>query len=147
MSKKKKTLMRLLSSSSEFLDEFDLNGDGVVTRYEFFVGMLVQLDIVDRDRVNEIMAIFHSADKNGDGVVDAAELKLKVGEDQMKLKWGETAWTEINREWNILKSEQDKLKEDIVIFERQKKQWKEQKERDLKEIQALKQQNKDDELN
>merc|ERR1712129_116658 len=130
--------MRLVSSSSEFMGEFDLNGDGKVSKYEFFYGMLVQQDIVNADRINEIMAIFYNTDRNGDGHVDIDELKLKVAQDRMKLKWGPKAYEEINSEWEAIKQQQDQLNEQKIRFERQKNEWNEQKEKDMKYIDALK---------
>merc|ERR1712176_770878 len=138
MKKKRANLMRLLSSSSEFLNEFDLNGDGKVSRYEFFYGMLVQQDIVNADRINEIMAIFYNTDKNGDGHVDVDELRLKVAQDRMRLKWGPKAFEEINAEWEAIKQQQEQLKEERIISERQQHEWNEQKERDIKYINPIK---------
>merc|ERR1712087_802809 len=108
MKKKKRCLGKLLTSSSEFF-EFDENQDGTVCRYEFLVGMLLKLDLVQKERIEEIMAIFEDTDRNGDGAVDRDELKLKIKEDKMKLKWGKDAWREIQSEWQKIERRQKLL--------------------------------------
>eukprot|EP01084_Bolivina_argentea_P316276 548172_1 len=134
--KKKRNLGKLLTSHKEFF-QFDIDHNGSVSKYEFLVGMLIKLDIIDMQRIDEIMLIFHETDLDGNGFVDRHELKQKIAEDHMKLKWGEDAWKEINKEWNTIKIQQNKmsvdkktlklqekeLKQQIKKFEKEKKQW------------------------
>eukprot|EP00483_Globobulimina_turgida_P010253 UN10272 len=134
--KTKRNLGKILTSSQEFF-EFDLDHNGSVDKYEFLVGMLLKLDIVDMERIDEIMFIFHATDRDGNGVVDRRELKQKIAEDYMKLRWGQNAWKEIDREWKSikiaqgqitndkkkLKTKQQELNLKIKKFEKDKKEW------------------------
>eukprot|EP01084_Bolivina_argentea_P044673 82199_1 len=110
MAKKAKIFGRALTRSTEFF-EFDIDGNGTVSKYEFLRGMLIKWDEVDNDRMDEIMKIFDETDKNGDGVIDRKELKEKINEDRMKIKWGNDAWKEINNEWNSIRLERKKNKD------------------------------------
>lgn len=130
--KKTKDLGKCLTRSSEFF-EFDINDDGVVSKYEFLRGMLQKLDLVETDRIDEIMAIFNATDTNGDGVVDEQELKTKIQEDSMKLKWGEDAWKEIKREWGIIEDKQKEMKQEKKDLEKEVKELRKEKEQFEKE--------------
>eukprot|EP01084_Bolivina_argentea_P133843 236213_1 len=109
---KQKALAELLTSCHSFF-EFDTDDkNATITKYQFFVNMLLKLDLVEMPRINEIMSIFHKTDADGNGVVDVKELRQKVEDDLMKLKWGESAWKEIKKEWNSIQTVQEKIKLD-----------------------------------
>eukprot|EP01083_Nonionella_stella_P095230 267296_1 len=144
---KKRKLNSLLTSPNEFF-EFDLDGNGVIDRFEFLVGMLLKLDLVDMDRINEIMVPFHEVDADGNGMIEMTELKSKVYEARMKVEWGEDAWTEIKQSWETinqqqkqidkqtkrLKKQQKRLKKKTKAFEEEKAKWERQKQVELVQI-------------
>lgn len=130
MNKKKRCLGKLLTSSAEFF-QFDIDQDGTVSRYEFLRGMLLKLDLVEQQRIEEIMAIFLEADSNGDGWVDMQELRSKIGEDKMKLKWGKDAWKEIKSEWEQIEREKELLTEGWRKLAAEKQKFEAQKTRQI----------------
>ena len=144
---KTKNMMKLLTSTNEFF-EFDINHDGVVSKYEFLRGMLLKLDIVENDRIDEIMAIFHATDLDGNGVVDRNEIRQKVKEDRIRAQYGKGAWTFLKHSWAIVeKGEKDvknerkrlkkwekELKKEKEEFEKEKINWEKQKETEKQNI-------------
>mmetsp|Transcript_29612 Transcript_29612/g.48223 ORF Transcript_29612/g.48223 Transcript_29612/m.48223 type:complete len:182 (-) Transcript_29612:68-613(-) len=126
---KKKTFTKVLSSDC-FFQEFDIDGDKVVTKFEFLRGMLLKLDMVDIARIDEIMQIFYETDKDGDGTINREELRLKVKENELKFKWGNNAWREINAAWKeihrkeqALQARQDKLNAKMKQFDEEQERW------------------------
>jgi len=129
--KKAQQLRKLLQSHERFF-EFDVNGDGLVSRYEFLRGMLLELDLTDAEKIDEIMAIFALTDANGDGVVTIDELREKVKADRLALKWGAHASKEIQKEWDAIERKKQRLTQrEFRVQEREMAV--QQKEMDLNE--------------
>jgi hypothetical protein len=49
-----------------------------VSRTEFMIFMLQQLDLVHKEELDNILEMFDSADINGDGVLDVADVRRRM---------------------------------------------------------------------
>jgi hypothetical protein len=75
---KRKQELLSLKLSVHNLNDLDADGDGKVSRLEFFHFMLDQLGKVSKEEINEINAKFEELDKDGSGFLDQEDLdKLK----------------------------------------------------------------------
>merc|ERR1712048_617992 len=57
------------------LFEFDLNGDGEITKYEYLVKSLLACEFVTADKIDLIMTKFHDIDKSKDGEISIEDFK------------------------------------------------------------------------
>lgn len=60
------------------LDIMDKDGDGDVSKLEFFEFMLLSMDKVDKDFLDRLHSQFESLDKDGDGTLSKSDLVAKV---------------------------------------------------------------------
>jgi Ca2+-binding EF-hand superfamily protein len=75
---KRKQELLSLKLSVRKLEDLDADGDGKVSRLEFFHFMLDQLGKVSKEEINEINAKFEELDRDGSGFLDQEDLdKLK----------------------------------------------------------------------
>jgi Ca2+-binding EF-hand superfamily protein len=56
------------------LRNMDADEDGMVSREEWMMFMLVMLQKVDRESIDQLKDIFHSMDRNGNGYIDKEDL-------------------------------------------------------------------------
>ena len=61
--------------TKEKATEMDLNGDGKVSKEEYILYMLIEMDIVDHDEIDELKNQFERFDVTRSGYIESGDLE------------------------------------------------------------------------
>eukprot|EP01084_Bolivina_argentea_P018821 35021_1 len=91
-------------------DEFDIDGDGVITSYEFLRTMLLKQQDTTVEVIDKIMEIFDEFDEDGSGEIEIAEIKefyLKKRQERFDGECDELTNTNEKEQYKIVDVNED----------------------------------------